>query len=109
MAKTINFNFEGTDYTLEYTRASVATLEKQGFNISDISDKPLITLPTLFAGAFLAHHRFVKRDVIDKIYAKMTNKMDLVMRLAEMYNEPIEALVDEPEESEGNLTWGASW
>lgn len=109
MAKTINFNFEGTDYTLEYTRASVATLEKQGFNINDISDKPLITLPTLFAGAFLAHHRFVKRDVIDKIYAKMTNKMDLVMRLAEMYNEPIEALVDEPEESEGNLTWGASW
>lgn len=109
MAKTINFNFEGVDYTLEFTRASVVTLEKQGFNIGDISDKPLTTLPTLFAGAFLAHHRFVKRDVIDRIYAKMTNKMDLVMRLAEMYNEPIEALVDEPEESEGNLTWGASW
>lgn len=109
MAKTITFNFEGTDYTLEYTRATVATLEKQGFNISEISEKPLTTLPTLFAGAFLAHHRFVKRDVIDRIYDKMTNKMDLVMRLAEMYNEPIEALVDEPEESEGNLTWGTSW
>lgn len=109
MAKTITFNFEGTDYTLEYTRATVATLEKQGFNISEISEKPLTTLPALFAGAFLAHHRFVKRDVIDRIYDKMTNKMDLVMRLAEMYNEPIEALVDEPEESEGNLTWGMSW
>lgn len=35
MAKTINFTFEGTDYTLEYTRASVAALEKQGFNIGD--------------------------------------------------------------------------
>lgn len=109
MAKTITFNFEGTDYTLEYTRETVATLEKQGFNISEISEKPLTTLPALFAGAFLAHHRFVKRDVIDRIYDKMTNKMDLVMRLAEMYNEPIEALVDEPEESEGNLTWGTSW
>ena len=109
MAKTITFNFEGTDYTLEYTRATVATLEKQGFNISEISEKPLTILPALFAGAFLAHHRFVKRDVIDRIYDKMTNKMDLVMRLAEMYNEPIEALVDEPEESEGNLTWGTSW
>ena len=109
MAKTINFTFEGVDYTLEYTRATVATLEKQGFNISEISEKPLTTLPALFAGAFLAHHRFVKRDVIDRIYDKMTNKMDLVMRLAEMYNEPIEALVDEPEESEGNLTWGTSW
>lgn len=109
MAKTINFNFEGTDYTLEYTRATVSALEKQGFVIGDISDKPLSTLPTLFAGAFLAHHKFVKRDVIDRIYEKMTNKMDLVMRLAEMYNEPIEALVGEPEESEGNLSWGASW
>lgn len=109
MAKTINFKFEGTDYTLEFTRASVVTLEKQGFSINDIAEKPLTTLPTLFAGAFLAHHRFVKRDVIDRIYDKMTNKMDLVMRLAEMYNEPIEALVDEPEESEGNLAWGASW
>jgi hypothetical protein len=109
MAKTINFTFEDVDYTLEYTRASVMTLEKQGFNIGDISEKPLTTLPALFAGAFLAHHRFVKRDVIDRIYEKMTNKMELVMKLAEMYNEPIEALVDEPEESEGNLTWGASW
>lgn len=109
MAKTINFNFEGEDYILEFTRSSVATLEKQGFNISDISDKPLTTLPALFAGAFLAHHRFTKRDVIDRIYDKMTNKMDLVMRLAEMYNEPIEALVDEPEESEGNLIWGTNW
>lgn len=109
MAKTINFNFEGEDYILEFTRSSVALLEKQGFNISEISDKPLTTLPALFAGAFLAHHRFVKRDVIDRIYDKMTNKMDLVMRLAEMYNEPIEALVDEPEESEGNLIWGTNW
>ena len=87
----------------------MAALEKQGFNIGDISEKPLTTLPALFAGAFLAHHRFTKRDVIDRIFEKMTNKMDLVMRLAEMYNEPIEALVDEPEESEGNLTWGTSW
>jgi hypothetical protein len=109
MAKTINFNFEGEDYTLEFTRNSVATLEKQGFNIGDISDKPLTTLPTLFAGAFFAHHRFIKREIIDRIFAKMTNKMDLVMRLAEMYNEPITALVDEPEESEGNLEWGANW
>ena len=32
-----------------------------------------------------------------------------IFELAEMYNEPIMALVDEPEESEGNLDWAASW
>jgi hypothetical protein len=26
-----------------------------------------------------------------------------------MYNEPIEALIAEPEESEGNVSWGTNW
>ena len=67
------------------------------------------TLPTLFAGAFLANHRFVKQDVIDAIFAKMTNKEELIGKLAEMYNEPIMALVEEPDEAEGNVNWTASW
>ena len=69
----------------------------------------MTTLPALFAGAFLANHRFVKQEVIDAIYAKMTNKQELIGKLAEMYNEPIMTLIDEPEEAEGNLDWTASW
>ena len=43
-------------------------------------------------------------------YMKNTpNKSELISKLAEMYNEPITALVDEPEESEGNVDWTASW
>lgn len=30
-------------------------------------------------------------------------------KLAEMYNEPIMTLVEEPEESKGNLNWTATW
>ena len=109
MAKTITIEFEGTEYTLEFTRKSIETMEKQGFVVSEIADKPMSTLPTLFAGAFLAHHRFVKKEVIDSIFARLTNKTEFVQKLAEMYSEPLEALMEEPEESEGNLTWGASW
>jgi hypothetical protein len=109
MAKTITIEFEGTKYTLEFTRKSIETMEKQGFVVSEIADKPMSTLPTLFAGAFLAHHRFVKKEVIDSIFARLTNKTEFVQKLAEMYSEPLEALMEEPEESEGNLTWGASW
>ncbi len=109
MAKTITINYEGKDYVLEYTRRSVETLEKQGFSIEDIGTKPMSTLPALFAGAFLAHHRYIKSDVVDAIFEKLTNKKELLGKLAEMYNEPLEALMDEPEESEGNLNWGASW
>lgn len=109
MAKQLNFTYDGKDYTLEFTRRTVAEMEKKGFIASDITEKPMTTLPALFAGAFLAHHRFVKEDIINDIYSKLTKKEDLIGKLAEMYNEPILALVEEPEEAEGNLDWTATW
>lgn len=109
MAKQLKFTFEDKEYDLEFTRRTVAEMEKKGFVASNITDKPMTTLPAMFAGAFLAHHRFVKEDVIDKIYSKLTKKEDLIGKLAEMYNEPIMALVEEPEESEGNVDWTASF
>ena len=109
MAKQLTFTDEGKEYCLEYTRKSVEMMERNGFMASDIQNKPMTTLPALFAGAFLAHHKYVKQDVIDAIFAKMPNKMELIGKLAEMYNEPIMSLIDEPEESEGNVIWTASW
>lgn len=109
MAKTINIKHGDTEYTLEFTRKSIETMERQGFVLEDIRTKPMTTLPALFAGAFLAHHRFVKGDTVSAIFAKLPNKDELLQKLGEMYSEPIEALMDEPEESEGNLTWGANF
>lgn len=109
MAKQLIFTFEDKEYTLEFNRRTVAEMEKKGFIASDITDKPMTTLPALFAGAFLAHHRFVKEDVINNIYTKLTKKEDLIGKLAEMYNEPIMALVEEPEEDKGNVNWTATW
>lgn len=109
MSKQLNFVYNGTEYTLEFTRKSVEQMEREGFVADDINTKPMTMLPTLFAGAFKAHHRWVKREVIDEIYSKMTNKGELIGKLAEMYNEPILALVDDPAESSENLTWTQSW
>ena len=109
MSKQLKFTYQSKEYVLEYTRRSIETMEKKGFVVSEIETKPMTVLPALFAGAFLANHRSVKPEVIDEIYSKMINKQELIGKLAEMYNEPIMALVDEPEESEGNLDWTASW
>ena len=109
MAKQLRFTYQNREYVLEYTRKSVEIMEKKGFVASDIETKPVTILPALFAGAFLANHRFEKQEVIDDIFSKMTNKTELIGKLAEMYNEPIMALVDEPTDSEGNLNWTASW
>ena len=113
MAKqlTINDPTTGVTYTLEYTRKTVEMMEKNGFVTDDVQRKPMTMLPALFAGAFLAHHRFMKRDVIESIYARMNHKDELIAALVEMYNEPLLSLLDEPEQgdSEGNLSWKAGW
>ena len=109
MNKQLRFTYQEKEYVLEYTRKSVEIMEKKGFVASDIETKPVTVLPALFAGAFLANHKFVKQEVIDEIFSKLTNKTELISKLAEMYNEPILALVDEPDESAGNVDWTASW
>ena len=109
MSKQLNFNYNGTEYTLEFTRRTVAQMEREGFVADEIQTKPMTMLPTLFAGAFKANHRWVKPELIDEIYSKMTNKGELIGKLAEMYNEPIMALVNDPAESSENLTWTQSW
>jgi len=108
-AKTLSFEYEDKSYKLEFTRRTVAEMEKRGFIASDITDKPMTTLPALFAGAFLAHHRFVKQELIDEIFSKITDKENFIGKLAEMYNEPILTLVEEPEPSMGNVEWEANW
>ena len=109
MAKQLKFTYKGKEYTLEFTRRTVTEMEKKGFIAAEVETKPMSTLPALFEGAFLAHHRFEKKDTIDAIFASMTHKDELIGKLAEMYNEPIMALVEEPEESEGNTNWTTDW
>ena len=109
MAKQIIFTYDGKDYILEYTRRTIRQMEDEGFVAKQIDDKPMTLLPALFAGAFKAHHRFVKQEVIDQIYENMPNKDKLIEKLAEMFNEPIMSLMEEPKDSEKNVDWMASW
>ena len=114
MAKqlTINDPITGVTYTLEYTRKSVEMMEKNGFVAEDVQRKPMTMLPALFAGAFFAHHRFVKRTVLDGIFGRMTHKGELVAAVVEMHKEPLRSRRDEPEQQEkheGNLSWKTGW
>ena len=101
---TLKFTYEGKEYTLEYTRKTVREMERRGFVIGDVADKPVSTLPALFSGAFLAHHRFLEQKIIDEIFDKMGNKEDLIGKLAEMYNAPIVAMVDDSDQK-GKVKW----
>ena len=107
MGKQIKFEYKDKEYTLEYTRETVKQMEREGFVASDIVNKPMLTLPKLIAGAFKAHHKFdIKQKLIDEIFDLFTNKQALVEKLAEMYAEPMETLMDNESVDEGNaITW----
>lgn len=108
MAKTIKLNYDGVDYTLEFTRRTVSQLEAEGFNLNEIGEKPATMIPKLFEGAFLAHHRMAKNDIIWEIYKSISDKTTFMQKLSEMYVEPIETLFDETP-TEKNVVWETNW
>lgn len=106
MAKTITIPYGGKTYTLEYTRKTVSMMEKQGFNISELSDKMAIMVPMLFYGAFYAHHEKVKNETKETIWCRLKNREKLTTTLAEMYYDAYATLFDSDEEAdEGNSGW----
>lgn len=108
--KQISFMDDGREYTLTFTRDSVAKLEQRyDFKLEDMDAKPVSTMPLMFHGAFLAKHPYIKKEKTDAIFAKFTNKQALFDKLAEMYGDAMNTLIDEPEENEGNVTWEANW
>lgn len=112
MATQITLTYKNENYILEYSRLTASAIEKQGFNIDEITTKPNVMIPLLVYGAFLRHHRDIKQKFIDEIYENLVNKTGkegeegFISVLAEMYAETVSTLTDENAVDEGNAaTW----
>ena len=112
MATQITVTYKGEKYTLEYSRLTASAIEKQGFVLDELTDKPNIMIPLLVHGAFLRYHRDLKQKLIDEIYTNIINKAGkegeegFITVLADMYAETISTLTDETAVDEGNAaTW----
>lgn len=100
----ININYDGKDYVLEYSRQSVKTMEAQGFNLEEITSKPMTMIPMLFSGAFIKNHKGMKRALVDEIYEEIGDKTNFMSALMDMYAETLSALTDD-KDNEGNVAW----
>lgn len=110
MAKTITLTYEGSKYTLEFTRETVKQMERRGFKLTDVVDAPLTYAPELFAGAFKANYPRLDRGFINEMFYSIPDVRGLINALSEMYNEPILALLDgASEDDEGKASWAADW
>ena len=112
MATQITLTYKNEKYVLEYSRLTASAIERQGFNLDEITSKPNIMIPLLVHGAFLRHHRELKQKFIDEIYENLVNKTGkegeegFISVLAEMYAETVSTLTDENAVVEGNAaTW----
>lgn len=104
MSKKIKLSYEGKEYTLEYTRNTALAMEQSGFVLSDVRNKPVSSLVTLFNGAFVANHRRLEGSVVEKIFDSLKDKDKLLAALVGMYDETVSSLMDSTDD-EGNATW----
>ena len=100
----ITMTYGKTEYTLEYNRQSVKTMESQGFVLDELTSKPVTMIPMLFSGAFIKNHRGMKRSVVEEIFDSVSDKNGLLEVLIEMYAETLSTLT-ESNDGEGNVTW----
>lgn len=111
--KTINLAYNGKNYTLEFNRAVVILMERQGFNLNEFDSKSALNTTLLVKFAFFLHHRKLSEDEIFEIYASIRGRDEFISKLLEMCSDTYVSLLDDPEEEgseiEGNATWGASW
>ena len=104
--KTIKFSYDGIDYTLMYTVASVRKMERDGFNFAEM-DKNIVNVGyDLFSGAFIAKHNYVPAAERDKMYQLLKTEneqgQNLLECLAEMLKDELDFIVNKPQ---GNVTW----
>lgn len=101
--RTINFTYNGVDYRLGFTLATIESMERSGFVLRELDTKTATRARELFYGSFQANHKGIKRKLVDEIYDKLNHKEELLLGLAELYNEAGDALLEE-----GNVGWTMS-
>lgn len=93
----------GREYTLEFSRKSVAKTEQAGLDVNRLDSASMTMIPILFWGAFLMHHPQITREQTDKILFDGLGGLDgkEMEYLGKLYAEPFKTLVAS-EEQTGN-------
>lgn len=88
-SKSITIEHNEKKYKLEFTKDTVRSTERRGFEINKVLDFPAVNIPLLVHGAFLANHKWLSQDMVDEIYESIPEQSEFINKLIEMYNEPL--------------------
>ena len=86
---------EGREYTLEYSRRTVAKAEQAGLDVGQLESKSMTMIPLLFWGAFLMHHPHMTKEQTDKILFDGLGGLseDEMVYLGKLYAAPFQTLI----------------
>lgn len=93
----------GREYTLEFSRKTVAKAEQAGLEVNRIESASMTMIPIMFWAAFLMHHPHMTREQTDKILFDGLGGLNgkEMEYLGKLYAEPFQTLVS-AEGQEGN-------
>ena len=76
-------------YTLDFSRESIAFMERQGFAVNDNTfDFPVTNIPKLWYYAFRKNHRKLSQQQTDKLLEKLGGVTPKIMeRLIQLYQQ----------------------
>lgn len=101
---TLDFEYNGRDYSLAYTVDVVKRLDRSGLLAQIVKgERPLTMTEDLFIAAFEANHPTVSNNIRRKIFEEFSDSSDdgsLLECLLEMLNEVREAM-----SPTGNIKW----
>ena len=91
---------EGREYTLEFSRKTVAKTEQAGLDINRLESASMTMIPLLFWGAFLMHHPHMTRDQTDKILFEGLGGLseDEMAHLGKLFAAPFQTLIASEDE-----------
>lgn len=101
----VTIPYNGKKYTLEFTRRSAAALERSGFMVEDIYQKPFTTILRFFNAAFQANHKGLPQEKTDEIWDTLGKRDELLEALANMYVETMQTLMTKAEDDPENAGW----
>ena len=90
----------GREYTLEYSRKTVAKTEQAGLDVNRLESASMTMIPLLFWGAFLMHHPHMTREQTDKILFDGLGGLseDEMAYLGKLYAAPFQTLISGADE-----------
>lgn len=104
MAKQIYYEFDGKEYTFEFTRSAIKRMEERGFDFDKANAAPMTAAYDLFCGALYAHHSALNTKTRDKMFDELTDLNGWTDDFIEMYKDAFEATADGAEEGEKKRT-----